>query len=239
MGHVAENLRKIKDEIADTCADCGRDPSDITLVAVSKRIDPDLIVQAYAAGHRDFGENRIQDALVRLSDVPERIGEVPTDGPDALRWHFIGHLQGNKARKAAGAFDLIHAVDSPSLARRIHALEEESGTRQPVLAEVNASGESQKNGLPTDGAVERICELAEILGPSLEGLMTMARFGADETELHRTFADLRGIVEQARGAANLPLPHLSMGMSGDFRPAITEGATIVRIGTAIFGRRPD
>lgn len=235
MSEVARNLERVRDRIAAACVRAGRNPSDATLVAVTKRIPLTRVAEACRAGQFVLGENRIQDALPRQGELAAALADDPV-APRVL-WHFIGTLQSNKARKAVGAFDLIHGVDSEELALRIDRIAGETGVRQPYLLQVNASGEGQKHGLDPDELPAAAQRLAGSEHARPEGLMTMARFGADEAELRRTFASLRKLAEGLRAETGLPLPHLSMGMSGDFEIAVAEGATLVRVGTAVFGPR--
>ena len=234
--NVAENIARVRERIGAACHAAGRSASEVGLVAVSKRIDLDLVVAACAAGLWDLGENRVDEALRRQDELPPLL-EVAGLDPSLLRWHFIGHLQGNKAGKASGRFTMMHGVHSLKLARRLSRLAEEAGRREPVLLEVNISRETQKSGVSCEDAPALIDEAAALPGLDLRGLMGMARFGADESELRATFAALRDIAEKARPVAGLPLPELSMGMSGDFESAILEGATLIRVGGAIFGPR--
>ena len=236
MIDVAANLAEVRRRIADACTRAGRATQDVRLVAVSKRIDLDLVVEACRAGQWDLGENRVVEALERQTELAGRLRDGGLDA-DRVVWHFIGHLQRNKAGKAAGRFALLHGLDSLDLAEKLATRAESDGRREPVLVEVNLTGEDRKNGVPEDRAVDFVARLAERPGLEARGLMGMARYGADERELHATFAGLRGLVEQARQATGLPLPELSMGMSGDFEIAVEEGATLVRVGTAIFGVR--
>lgn len=233
---VAQRLADVQHRIVEACHRSGRDPSEVTLVGVTKRIPLHRIVAACRAGLRDLGENRIQDALPRQDELAAGfLAAGLTTGE--VRWHFIGHLQRNKAGKAVGAFHLIHAVDSSRLANRLATVATDSGLHQRVLVEVNLTAEPQKHGVGPEAAVELVANLAENKNLEPYGLMTMARFGDPEPELRKTFASLRHLNDKARQVTGLPLPHLSMGMSDDFESAIAEGATIVRIGTAIFGRR--
>jgi pyridoxal phosphate enzyme (YggS family) len=233
---VAEGLAAVRERIATACARAGRSADEVRLVAVSKRIPAAAVVEAVRLGQRDLGENRIQDALRRGEELPPLLSAAGLD-PAAVRWHFIGHLQRNKAGKAAGAFHLLHAVDSVDLARRLDARLAAAGTIQPVLLEVNVSREPQKHGVDPAGLPALVEGVAGLARLRLEGLMTMARWGAPEPELRATFAGLRELRDAARARSGLPLPELSMGMSDDFEAAILEGATLVRIGTAIFGPR--
>ncbi len=233
---VADRLADVRERIAAACERAGRPAGSVRLLAVSKRIDLPLVVAACRAGQRDLGENRIQDALPRQDELRRALAAAGLD-PDLPRWHFVGHLQRNKAGKAAGAFVLLHAVDSERLA---HALQERCarlGVRQPVLVEANLGGEAQKHGVGPEAAGALLETVAGLPALDLRGLMTMGRWGAPEAELRRTFAALRDLRDEGRRRTGLPLPELSMGMSDDFEAAILEGATIVRIGTAIFGPR--
>ena len=205
------------------------------LVAVTKRIDLPLVEAAVAAGQLDLGENRIQDALPRQDDIATRLGAAAAP----IRWHFIGHLQRNKAARAVGRFALVHGVHSSALAERLDHRAGALDIVQPVLLQVNVTGESQKDGLACEQVSDVACVVSALDHLELRGLMAMARFGDPEAELRRTFAALRELRDAAATACGLPLPELSMGMSGDFEAAIQEGATLVRVGTAIFGARTD
>ena len=224
---VARNIDKVNNNIATVCAKSGRAVASVSLIAVSKRIPQNLVMDAYNHGHKCFGENRVQDALTRLENITE---------PD-IQWHFIGNIQKNKVRKVVGKFDLLHAVDSIKLAERISTVATEMNLVQPVLLEVNASDEEQKHGISPEEVVEAVKLCSTLPGIELQGLMTMARFGATEEELHTTFAKLRQLRDESVTAISHDLPHLSMGMSGDYSIAIEEGATLIRVGTSIFGKR--
>ena len=235
---VADNLARVRERIAAACADVGRPEDSVQLVGVTKRIPLSTVVEACRAGLLDLGENRVQDALERMQTLS---GLLPAAGLDPLRvrWHFIGHLQRNKAARAAGRFALLHGVDSEDLAGRLSRLAVREGRLEPILLEVNLTGEVQKSGVEP-GAAEEIAErIGKLPGLELRGLMGMAGYGAGEQELRATFAGLRALAERLRSTTGLLLPELSMGMSSDFEAAIAEGATIVRIGTAIFGDRQD
>jgi PLP dependent protein len=234
MTDVADNLLRVRDRLAAACARSGRAAASVGLLAVCKRVPLDLVAAAVGCGQRDLGENRIQDALPRQDELAGRLD--PAVAAD-LRWHFIGPLQANKVRKAVGRFALIHAVDSLTLARRISATAQELGLRQPVLLEVNAAREPGKFGLDPDEAVAAAVAAAALPGLDVRGLMAMARQDAPVAELHATFGLVRRLAETSRAASGLPLPELSMGMSDDFETAIAEGATLVRLGTAVFGER--
>jgi pyridoxal phosphate enzyme (YggS family) len=213
--------------IAAACARVARDPAEVTLVAVSKTVPADALRDAVAAGLTLLGENRVQEAAAKVPEVP------------GASWHLVGPLQSNKARRAVETFDAIESVDSIVLAQRLDRLAHDlrPGRRYPVLLEVNVDGDPAKAGFaPADlgGAVETIGTLPSL---SLEGLMTIGRLVADPAEARPTFDALRELSERLR-AAGAPLgPALSMGMTDDFEVAVETGATIVRIGRAIFGER--
>ncbi len=232
---VAGNLARVRERIEAARARAGRrDP--VTLVAVTKTVPLSAVAAACAAGQRDLGENRLQEALARQAELPPLLVAAGLP-PDLPRWHCIGHIQGNKARLAAGAFALLHAVDSWPLAQRLDAAAAARGARQAILLEVNLTREAQKFGAAPAEVADLAARLPTLPHLELQGLMAMARFDAEPAELHATFAGLRRLAEEARRASGLALPHLSMGMSADFEIAVEEGATLVRVGTAIFGER--
>lgn len=233
---VVSGLQRVRERIASACARAGRPEDDVRLVAVTKRIPLDLVVAACRAGQRDLGENRVQEALDRQQQLADRLTGHGL-AADSVRWHFIGHLQRNKARQATGRFDLVHGVESLALAERLDSLARQENRTENILLEVNISGESQKYGLSPGEAVGVACQVAALPGLHLQGLMGMASYGASERELRADFAGLRRLAQAARAETGLPLPELSMGMSLDFEAAIVEGATIVRVGSAIFGPR--
>ncbi len=233
---IPGRIESVLERINRSCQANGRSEDEVCLVAVTKRIDLDLVLAACKAGLRDLGENRVLDALSRQKELPALLEEAGLSA-DEFRWHFIGHLQGNKAARASGAFVLNHGVDSLKLAHRLGSLAQAEGRREPILLEINAANEPQKHGLDPAELPDAIAELATVPGLDLQGLMCMARHSAPEAELHETFALVRRLCEDARSGSGLPLPHLSMGMSGDFEIAIAEGATLVRVGGAIFGPR--
>ena len=236
MSEVAANLARLRERLAEACARCGRDQLEVTLVAVSKRIPLTRVVDACRAGQSVFGENRLQDAVPRQSELRAALHAAELDH-ELPRWHFIGSLQSNKARKAVGAFELIHGVDSLALGRRLADIAEQKNVRQPILLQVNVTGEVGKHGLSPESVPDTACELAAASHLDLQGLMTMALAGAAEAELRTTFATLRRLVDDLRQQTALPMPHLSMGMSGDFEAAVAEGSTLVRIGSSVFGPR--
>ena len=231
---IAANLDRVRGRMASACARAGRSEDDVRLVAVSKRIPLDLVAAAVRAGQRDLGENRLQDALPRQDELAALLGP---DLAPAVRWHFVGHLQRNKAARAAGRFHLLHGVHSVDLAERLDRRGAADGAVQPVLLQVNITAEPQKDGLAPDAVVDVACAVAALPNLDLRGLMAMGRHDAPEDELRRDFARVRDLRDRAAAAAGRPLPELSMGMSDDFEAAILEGATLIRIGTAIFGAR--
>jgi len=218
---VDRNVRDVRRRIAAACDRAGRSPDEVTLVAVTKNVAVPSIEAAYNAGVRHFGENRVQEAVPKV----ERFARLRP----AITWHMVGHLQTNKAKTAVDVFDIIHSVDSVRLAE---ALSRRSRRKLPVLIEVNIAGEASKGGFSpsaTAGAVQAIARLRNI---EVGGLMTVAPWVDDPAEVRPVFRRLR----QLRDA--LGLSHLSMGMTDDFEVAVEEGATMVRIGRAIFGERP-
>ncbi len=238
MTVVADNLIQIRDRITAACLAVGRRVDSVELVAVSKRINDELVLDACRAGQWVFGENKIQDALQRLDHFPWHLHEQGIDSSQ-LRWHFVGTLQKNKVRKAVGAFSLIHGVDSLELAQRIDRIAGERGLRQAILLQVNASQESQKHGLALSSAADVAGAVLQLDNVDLQGFMAMTRAGSDEAGQRETFASVRELLAAVRKTTGAALPTLSMGMSGDFKAAIAEGATTIRVGTAIFGPRTD
>ena len=217
---IEQNVRYVERSIAGACERAGRSPDEVTLIAVTKTIGIPAIEAAFNAGIRNFGENRVQEAQPKI----EQLASLRP----SLIWHMVGHLQTNKAKTAMDIFDIIHSVDSLRLAE---TLSQHSQSKLPVLIEVNVSGEATKSGflLPeVDEAVKRIGRLPNI---EVEGLMTIAPWGSDAEEVRPIFRRLRQLGDA------LGLRHLSMGMTDDFEVAIEEGATLVRIGRAIFGER--
>jgi PLP dependent protein len=199
----------------------------VTVVAVTKTLPAEVIRTALDAGIRDIGENRVQE-------LEEKVGEL---GRDAARWHLVGHLQRNKARRAITLFDLLHSLDSVRLARQLSDEATRAGTEVRALVQVNTSGEESKFGLVEGEAGEAIAEMAEMRGLVVAGVMTMAPFTADEQTLRRTFAGARRIAEAASRTFGRRTMELSMGMSNDFEVAVEEGSTMVRLGTVLFGER--
>lgn len=226
MHSVTENLEAVRSRIAAAADRSSRAPSEITLVAVSKNHPAERISEAVEAGQTVFGENRVQEALVKIPRLP-----------GSLRWHLIGHLQSNKVRKALPHFDLIHGVDSPDLARDIERIAAEEGLFPRILLEVNVSGESSKHGFSPDSLEHHLEELLAMPRLQIEGFMTMAPLAADPEASRPHFRSLRALRDRLANRAGIPFSVLSMGMSGDYEVAVEEGATIVRVGSAIFGGR--
>lgn len=218
--------REVLERMAAAARTAGREAGDVRLVAVSKLHPADAVRALYEAGQREFGENYVQEAEAKMAVLPPEIS-----------WHFIGHLQTNKVRSVVGRFSLIHGVDSLKLARSLHDRARAMGLVQDVLVQVNLAGESQKSGI-REGDLPPLAEfLAGCAHLRWRGLMLMPPFFDDPERARPWFARLRGMAESLRAGFGLPLPDLSMGMTGDFEAAIEEGATLVRIGTRIFGER--
>jgi pyridoxal phosphate enzyme (YggS family) len=225
---LAANLVEVRSNIAEAAQRAGRSPTEITLVAVSKTFAVELVQIAYNLGVTDFGENRVQDALPKIAEFH----------PSGMRWHMIGHLQSNKASKVVGHFDMVQSIDSLSLAQTLQRLAVEQGKRLPVLLQVNVSGEASKEGMALAETPALARQIAALPAIEVQGLMTIAPLADNPEEVRWVFRGLRDLREQLQ--YELPQcswQHLSMGMTGDYRVAIEEGATIVRIGRAIFGER--
>jgi pyridoxal phosphate enzyme (YggS family) len=223
---LSERLSHVRERVARAAERAGRDPSDVTLVAVSKAKPIEAVEAALAAGATDLGESRVQELTEKLPTIRGR-----------ARIHFIGHLQRNKARKATAACDLIHAVDTAPLVAAIDRHAKELGKRQSVLLEVNTSGDESKYGiapeaLPTLVAAAVKCENVEV-----RGLMTIGPLGGGSEGARRSFRTLASLLDRLREAGVREPYELSMGMSNDFETAIEEGSTLVRVGSAIFGER--
>ena len=226
---IAANLAEIRSRLARATKRAGRLPSDVRLVAVSKTFPLTDVLTAFAAGQRVFGENRVQEALEKISLSPD----IP------IEWHLVGHLQSNKARKAASSFACIHSIDSVELLRRVDGAAEEVGHRPELLVQVDLAGEPTKHGTGAD-ALHAIFEAAAgCRAARVTGLMVLPPFMADPEETRPYFRRLREMRDElaSRGVPPSMLRELSMGMSHDFEVAIEEGATLVRVGTAIFGGR--
>jgi len=227
MEQTAIRLAQVREFVADAARKSGRNAEQIELVAVSKTHTAEKVQEAIEAGQLLFGESRVQEARAKIPLLPSR-----------LRWHFIGHLQKNKIRHALSLFELFHGIDSLVLAQEMERIAEEEGVRPRVLLEVNVAGEASKHGFSPE-ALRRDLEAALSLGRlTIEGLMTLPPFAPEAEASRQYFIALRKLRDQLEAEFDVRLPQLSMGMSGDFPIAIEEGATLVRVGTAIFGERP-
>lgn len=222
---LADNLAWVREEIARVQAAEGlRDA--VQVVAVTKGHPTEIVRAAIGVGVEDVGESRVQEALAKQAEVAEPV-----------RWHLVGHLQTNKARSVPGRFALVHSLDSARVADALDAAAARQGARVPVLVQVNVAREPQKSGCAPEEAAALVEHAAARAWLEVRGLMALAPFTADEGEQRRVFGALRRLRDVARTPAH-PLPELSMGMSGDFRAAVAEGATMLRLGTVLFGERP-
>lgn len=224
---IAERLLEVNVRVAAACARCGRETSEVTIVAVAKTHGPDAVREASEAGIGIIGENRVQEAQQKIPLCPS-----------SLRWHMVGHLQSNKTRAAVSLFDMIHAVDSAKLLERLDHEAGEAGKRLPACIEVNVSGESSKFGMPPEAVPAVLDAAAGLRCVEVVGLMTIPPFTPDPADARPVFRRLREHRERWRASSGLRLDTLSMGMSNDFEVAIEEGATMVRLGTILFGERP-
>jgi pyridoxal phosphate enzyme (YggS family) len=223
---VPRRLQEVRGRIADACAKVRRDPGSVRLVAVSKTVPAEVVAEAMSAGQSVFGENRVQEALQKMEAT----------GPGAA-WHLVGHLQKNKARLAAGVFELIHGVDDPELAGELDRRAASRQATQPVLVQANLAGESTKSGAGEEGLMPLLEVVAALRHLDLRGLMIIPPPVVDPELSRPWFRRLRELRDRAASRLARPLPELSMGMTDDFEVAIEEGATLVRIGRAIFGER--
>ena len=228
MSYIADKLQAVTAQIVAAARNAGRDPSEIALLAVSKTITPDLLLEAYAAGQRAFGENYLQEALDKMAALKEQ-------APD-IEWHFIGPIQSNKTRPIAENFSWVHSVDRLKIAQRLSEQRPSGLPPLNVCIQVNVSGEASKSGCSPQDLPALAQAVASLPGLSLRGLMTIPEPAATEAGQRRPLRTLRELADQLR-AQGLALDTLSMGMSADLAAAIAEGATMVRIGTAIFGER--
>ena len=219
-------LEQVRERIGRACDRVGRDPQSVRLVAVSKTFPADRVRELLDAGQRLFGENRVQEALSKISEV----------GPGAV-WHFVGALQRNKARHAVGVFELIHGVDGLKLAAELDRRAAAAGLRQSILVQLNLAREATKSGVSTEELWPLIDGIAEMGNLDLRGLMTVPPPVDDPEASRGSFAHLRELRDRAAERLGRPLPELSMGMTDDFDVAVEEGATLVRVGRAIFGER--
>ncbi len=226
---LSARWRQTLNDIAEAARRAGRDPDEVTLVAVSKLHPFQAVAELAQAGQLDFGENYVQEALDKQAQ------EAPAG---KIRWHFIGRLQSNKAKFLAGSFQLIHSLDRLKMARALNSKCLEFGCRQPVLLQANLAGEAQKGGAQESEALELGTRIFNMEGLELQGLMCMPPFFDEGERARPFFARLRRLKANLERELGCTLPHLSMGMTGDYPQAIEEGSTLVRIGTRIFGERP-
>jgi len=226
---IKENVAQVRERIAAACRRSGRGPDGVRLLAISKTFPPESIRAAYEAGLRDFGENRVQEAAAKrpaLSDL-------------SITWHLVGHLQSNKAKAARELFHWVHSVDSLRLAQKLDQATASAGSRLPVLLEVNLGGEESKAGVGESEVIPLAEQISQLATLEVRGLMVIPPFFDDPERARPYFRRLRELAQEidARNIANLSMRELSMGMSHDFEVAVEEGATIIRVGTAIFGGR--
>ena len=223
---LAGNWQLVENRIQAACDRSGRERSSVSLVAVTKGHPPQTVRAAAELGHSLFGESKVQEAKAKILLCPSR-----------LHWHMIGHLQSNKCRDAVAFFEMIESVDSLELACEIDKCAGKIAKRIPVLLEVNLAGEASKFGFKSEQLLNELEQINSLPRIEVHGLMTIAPWTPDPEKVRPIFCQLRELKEQCEGILGVPLPHLSMGMTGDFEVAIEEGATIVRIGTALFGPR--
>ena len=223
---LAENLDSIQQRIRAACERAGRDASSVTLLGVTKGQPPEAVNEAARLGLTFLGENKIQEAKAK---IPLCSGK--------LRWHFIGHLQTNKCRDAVELFEMIESVDSLHVAQEISKRAEQASKTMPILLEVNLAGESSKFGYSPEKLLAELSQINALPRLEIHGFMTVPPYTTNAENVRPVFRRMRELKERAEQALGAPLPHLSMGMSGDFEVAIEEGATIVRVGTALFGPR--
>ncbi len=225
---LEESLKQVQENIKIACEKAGRDPSEVTLIAVSKTKPIETLQEAYDLGVRVFGENKVQELDKKIEALP-----------DDISWHMIGHLQRNKVKYIAGRVALIHSVDSYRLAEEINIQAKKRNVTIPILIEVNVAGEESKFGVSPEDTELLIREIAELDGLHISGLMTIAPYVVDSEENREIFHKIKdlSIDIAAKNIDNVSMDILSMGMTGDYMVAIEEGATMIRVGTGIFGER--
>lgn len=224
--HIKENLKEVRQKIEAAARKAGRNPNDITLVAVTKTFRAELISAAVAAGVTDLGESKVQEGMAKI----EQLGKI-------ARWHLIGHLQSNKAAKAVAHFDMIQSLDTIELAEKVSDLAVRDGKKIECLIEINSSGETEKFGMSPLVALETADSIAALSGIKLRGLMTVGPLSDDPDMIKRAFEIGRAVFEKVKKTIGPDIDILSMGMSSDYELAINYGSTMVRIGSAIFGAR--
>ena len=226
MSSILDNLERVREQIAQAAAKAGRDVKDVELVAIAKTHPAEKVREAVEAGQTLFGESRVQEARAKITELASNI-----------RWHFVGHLQKNKVRQALPLFEMIHSVDSLALAQDINRIAEEEGLYPRVLLEVNVAGEGSKFGFAPDDLREQMEALLALPRLSIEGLMCIPPLAVESEDSRKFFVEVRELRDSLEKEFNMKLPQLSMGMTQDFAIGIDEGATLVRVGTAIFGER--
>jgi PLP dependent protein len=226
MSSIAENLDRVREQIATAAAKSGRSANDVELVAITKTHPAEKVRDAIEAGQTLFGESRVQEARVKIPELPSNI-----------RWHFVGHLQKNKIRHALALFEMTHSIDSLALAQDINRIAEEEGLYPRVLLEINVAGEGSKFGFAPDDLRKQMEALLTLRRLSIEGLMCIPPLAVESENSRKFFVEVRELRDSLEKEFNIKLPQLSMGMTQDFPIGIEEGATLVRVGTAIFGER--
>lgn len=226
MPSIAENLERVCEQIAQAAAKAGRTIDEIEVVAITKTHPAEKVREAIEAGQTLFGESRVQEARAKIPELPSN-----------ARWHFVGHLQKNKIRHALPLFELFHGVDSLALAQEMNRIAADEGMHPRVLLEVNVAGEGSKFGFSTDKLREQMEELLALQRLSILGLMTIPPLADKAEASRRYFVELRQLRDRLQTEFHVDLPQLSMGMTQDFPIAVEESATLVRVGTAIFGER--
>ena len=226
MSSILDNLERVREQIAQAAAKAGRDVKDVELVAIAKTHPAEKVREAVEGGQTLFGESRVQEARAKITELSSNI-----------RWHFVGHLQKNKVRQALPLFEMIHSVDSFALAQDINRIAEEEGLFPRVLLEVNVAGEGSKFGFAPDDLREQMEMLLALPRLSIDGLMCIPPLAVESEDSRKFFVQVRELRDSLEKEFNMKLPQLSMGMTQDFPIGIDEGATLVRVGTAIFGER--
>ena len=224
---IKENIENINKRIGAALEKSGRNSNGTKLIAVSKTKPAEAVIEAVKAGQRDFGENYIQEAMEKIDEI----------GRKTITWHFIGRLQSNKAKFAVNYFDFIHSVDSFKLAKEVNKRAKTAGKVQKILIQINTGREEQKSGIMPEEALNLFNEISDLENIEIKGLMAIPPFGMEEKEARKHFSLLKKTLNQLNEKYSLQMTELSMGMTGDFEPAIDEGSTMVRVGTAIFGAR--
>ena len=224
---VAENLERVRERVTQAVSKAGRSAGDVELVAITKTHPAEKVREAVEAGHTLFGESRVQEARAKIPELSS-----------TLRWHFVGHLQKNKIRQALPLFELFHGVDSLRLAQEMNRIAAQEGGHPRVLLEVNVAGEGSKFGFKAETLRAEMEPLLELSRLSIEGLMCIPPLANESEASRKFFVQLRELRDSLQKEFDMKLPQLSMGMTQDFWIAVEEGATLVRVGTAIFGERP-